>query len=337
MEKSQLINFIAKVMEDSGFKVYKNFKTSQYIIDIYAVLSTNFGDFGVVVECNNYDKDFPVSIEIIKHMEKIAESIKASKIVIVSSSFFTEQAINYALKKNVKLVDRNDLLNLVKRYKNEDIPSKEDYYPNENKEDSEDDEFDSYYEDEYGDEPLYYDDNHYEEDYGEYDDEDYEYDYDEYFPSQYESAPIVYQKSLYRQDFDDEYHESGISKFFQNLLVRKDTETYSGGLLNKNIGAVSSFGSNKGSQDLLGLIKPLLSNVIVLAILVVIVTYIISYLGGAIFKLNHGIISSFQIFFSLILAYGFTYIFGDKDSDVIVRGTFVFFISLIILIILILI
>ena len=179
MEKSQLINFIAKVMEDSGFKVYKNFKTSQYIIDIYAVLSTNFGDFGVVVECNNYDKDFPVSIEIIKHMEKIAESIKASKIVIVSSSFFTEQAINYALKKNVKLVDRNDLLNLVKRYKNEDIPSKEDYYPNENKEDSEDDEFDSYYEDEYGDEPLYYDDNHYEEDYGEYDDEDYE-DEDDY-------------------------------------------------------------------------------------------------------------------------------------------------------------
>ena len=26
MEKPQLINFIAKVMEDSGFKVYKNFK-----------------------------------------------------------------------------------------------------------------------------------------------------------------------------------------------------------------------------------------------------------------------------------------------------------------------
>ena len=80
-------------MEDSGFKVYKNFKTSQYIIDIYAVLSTNFGDFGVVVECNNYDKDFPVSIEIIKHMEKIAESIKASKIVIVSSSFFKRKNV----------------------------------------------------------------------------------------------------------------------------------------------------------------------------------------------------------------------------------------------------
>lgn len=337
MEKSQLINFIAKVMEDSGFKVYKNFKTSQHIIDIYAVLSTNFGDFGVVVECNNYDKDFPVSIEIIKHMEKIAESIKASKIVIVSSSFFTEQAINYALKKNVKLVDRNDLLNLVKRYKNEEIPSKEDYYPNEDKENSEYDEFDSYYEEEYGDEPLYYDDGHYEEGYDEYGDEDYDYDYDEYFPSQYESAPIVYQHSLYRQDFDDEDHESGISKFFQNILEKKDNVASSNGLLNRKVNTVSSSASNQVSNDYLGLLKPILSNVLVLAFLVVIVTYLISYLGGAIFKLNHGLISSFQIFFSLILAYGFTYFFGDKQGDVIVRGTFVFFISLIILILLILI
>ena len=38
LEKPQLINFIAKVMEDSGFRVYKNFKTSQRVIDIYAVL-----------------------------------------------------------------------------------------------------------------------------------------------------------------------------------------------------------------------------------------------------------------------------------------------------------
>lgn len=321
-------------MEDSGFKVYKNFKTSQYIIDIYAVLSTNFGDFGVVVECNNYDKDFPVSIDIIKHMEKIAESIKASKIVIVSSSFFTEQAINYALKKNVKLVDRNDLLNLVKRYKNEAIPSKEDYYPNEEK-NSEDEEFDSYYDDEYGDEPLYYDDNHYEEGYDEY--EDYDYDYDEYFPSQYERAPIVYQHSLYRQDSNNENHEFGISKLFQNLFDLKDNESSFGALLNKNTNTASPSVYNQGSQDNLEHIKPLLSNILILAFLVVIVTYIISYLGGAIFKLNQGLISSFQIFFSLILAYGFTFFFGDKKGDVIVRGTFVFFISLIILIILILI
>ena len=52
-----MINFIAKVMEDSGFKVYKNFKTSQKVIDIYAIMPTTIGDFDVVVACKNYDKE----------------------------------------------------------------------------------------------------------------------------------------------------------------------------------------------------------------------------------------------------------------------------------------
>ena len=51
-----MINFIAKVMEDSGFKVYKNFKTSQRVIDIYAILPTTIGDFGVVVACKTMIK-----------------------------------------------------------------------------------------------------------------------------------------------------------------------------------------------------------------------------------------------------------------------------------------
>ena len=66
LEKPQLINFIAKVLEDSGFKVYKNFKTSQRVIDIYAVLPTTMGDFGVVMACNNYDKEFEVGIDLLK-------------------------------------------------------------------------------------------------------------------------------------------------------------------------------------------------------------------------------------------------------------------------------
>ena len=43
-------------MEDSGFKIYKNFRTSQKVVDIYAILPTTIGDFGVVVACKNYDK-----------------------------------------------------------------------------------------------------------------------------------------------------------------------------------------------------------------------------------------------------------------------------------------
>lgn len=116
MEKPQLINFIAKVMEDSGFKVYKNFKTSQKVIDIYAILPTTIGDFGVVVACKNYDKDFQIGVDVLKEMEDVQQTIKASKVTIVSSSYFSEQAKNYALRKNIKLVDRDNLLELARKY-----------------------------------------------------------------------------------------------------------------------------------------------------------------------------------------------------------------------------
>lgn len=56
MKKQKLVDFIAKVMEDSGFKVYKDFRTSQHIVDIYGILPTALGDIGVVVACKNYDE-----------------------------------------------------------------------------------------------------------------------------------------------------------------------------------------------------------------------------------------------------------------------------------------
>ena len=93
MEKPQLINFIAKVMEDSGFKVYKNFKTSQKVIDIYAILPTTIGDFGVVVACKNYDKDFKIGVDVLKEMEEVQESLKASKTTIVSTTSLSRYLI----------------------------------------------------------------------------------------------------------------------------------------------------------------------------------------------------------------------------------------------------
>ena len=127
-------------MEDSGFKVYKNFKTSQRVIDIYAILPTTIGDFGVVVACKNYDKNFEVGVDVLRDMERVAESLKASKVAIIASSSFTNQATNYALRKNIKLVDRDDLVELAKKYQdktetqstldvgNEEEVVNEDYY-----------------------------------------------------------------------------------------------------------------------------------------------------------------------------------------------------------------
>ena len=113
MEKPQLINFIAKVMEDSGFKVYKNFKTSQRVIDIYAILPTTIGDFGVVVACKNYDKNFEVGVDVLRDMERVAELAAHFKIpAMVCINKFdlnhtaTEAIEEFAAKKNVTTVGR---------------------------------------------------------------------------------------------------------------------------------------------------------------------------------------------------------------------------------------
>ena len=123
MEKDRLVQFVGKVMEESGFKVYKNFKTSRHIIDIYGVLPTVLGDMGVVVAVKNYDEEWEVGLDVLKEMEMVGKTLKASKIVVVNSSYFTNSAINYAGRRNIKLIDKDGLVAIAKKFskKEEDI------------------------------------------------------------------------------------------------------------------------------------------------------------------------------------------------------------------------
>jgi hypothetical protein len=123
LEKNRLVRFVAKVMEESGFKVYKNFKTSRHIIDIYGVLPTVFGDMGVVVACKNYDEHWEVGLDVLKEMEMVGKTLQASKIVVVTTSFFTSSAVNYAGRRNIKLIDKDALLIIAKKFskKEEDL------------------------------------------------------------------------------------------------------------------------------------------------------------------------------------------------------------------------
>ena len=123
LEKNRLVRFVAKVMEESGFKVYKNFKTSRHIIDIYGVLPTILGDMGVVVACKNYDEHWEVGLDVLKEMEMVGKTLKASKIVVVTTSYFTNSAVNYAGRRNIKLIDKDGLLVIAKKFskKEEDI------------------------------------------------------------------------------------------------------------------------------------------------------------------------------------------------------------------------
>lgn len=297
MEKPQLINFIAKVMEDSGFKVYKNFKTSQKVIDIYAVLPTTIGDFGVVVACKNYDKDFEIGVDVLKEMEDVQQSIKASKVTIVSSSYFSNQAKNYALRKNIKLVDRDNLIELAKRYQDRTSQTTLDNTPYD------------------GGASAYLD-----EEYAGY--EEYDASDMEYIMQRRDAYPNVYKSSLYRQS-DEPRSNSILSILNRNKPSIRSSQT--------NLYNYSTPGRNSNLNSLL---FKLINNPIVLVILVVAISYALAFLFGNVLGMDAGFCGLIEMVVALLLSYGLS-LYTERNSDFVIKGTFVFFISLIILIILI--
>lgn len=285
-------------MEDSGFKVYKNFKTSQKVIDIYAILPTTIGDFGVVVACKNYDKNFEIGVDVLKEMEEVGESLKASKVTIVASSYFSTQATNYALRKNIKLVDRNSLTELAKKYQDRTSQTTLDNTPY-------DGGASAYLEDDY---------------------QDYNYDASdmEYLMQRRDQNPSVYKSSLYRQIEED--RPSMVSS-----LLNK------GGSLRNNVGRSprTLYDYDQG-QSLYSnpLIAKLINNPIVLIIMVVFVAYFLAFFCGNVLHIDAGITGLIEMVVALVLSYGLS-LYTERNSDFIVKGTFIFFISLVILIILI--
>ena len=276
MEKPQLINFIAKVLEDSGFKVYKNFKTSQRVIDIYAVLPTTIGDFGVVLACNNYDKEFEVGIDLLKEMEDAGESLKASKVAVVTSAYFNNQATNYALRKNIKLVDRDNLLELAKRYQDNS-------------------------------QQTTLDSNDYSTGDVEYIEEEYpEYTYDasdmEYLMRRREENPIVYRNSLYPQV--EEYNRSS-NNFLTSLLNRRKKKQANNSLYPSNTN-LYNYNYNYNQLSWFDRLQPILSNAFVTIALVVIVSYLLAFLFGNVLKINYGISGLIEMVVALLLSYGLT-------------------------------
>ena len=65
-----------------------------------------------------------------------------------------------------------------------------------------------------------------------------------------------------------------------------------------------------------------------------VVAYIVAFITGNLLKMDTGITGLIEMFVALALSYGLS-LYTDRNADFIVKGTFVFFISLIILIILI--
>ena len=244
-------------MEESGFKAYKNFQTSRHIIDIYGVLPTILGDIGVVVAVKNYDERWEVGLDALKEMEMVAKTVKASQIVIFSSSYFTESAYNYADKRNIKLINKDGMLELAKKFskRNLEVEEVEEDDKDENTETS-------------------------------------------YVPS-----------------------SSSSINFFSG---KKKS-------LNKGKG------SSRGHINIsLGPSKSILNNTVALIIIVLLLSSLLTFIVSLNYK-NTAYLGITKIISSAILSYGLVLLLQRDLMSIIVKGTTVFFASLIIYVILILI
>lgn len=375
MEKPQLVNFIAKVLEDSGFKVYKNFKTSQQVVDIYAILQTSMGDFGLVVACKNYDKDWEVGIDVLKEMEVIGKKLRASKVAVVTSSGFSSQAKRYAEERKIKLIDRNNLVTLAKKYSNKNKETKSrldrgasrltdidsdsfynrdvnrDYIDNTSNYNRNYDDDRSYnrlqgaYEgyEEFSEDMEYYEDevgglelSHYSE----YDDDLYRAEFLNKTPRDNYSGPTSTLFASHHQQAPKRRRRApslSRNRRAGSLSQRSNRPANNHSFFSSSDNALSNFGGHvpqKPSKPWGEIIKPILSNPIASVAVVVIISYLIGFILGKIVKVPTGYLGIAELVMALILSYGIV-LYSDKEADVIVKGSIVFFISLVIIMILI--
>ena len=374
MEKPQLVNFIAKVLEDSGFKVYKNFKTSQQVVDIYAILQTSMGDFGLVVACKNYDKDWEVGIDVLKEMEVIGKKLRASKVAVVTSSGFSSQAKRYAEERKIKLIDRNNLVTLAKKYTNKKKESKARLDGNANR--LTDIDSDSFYHrdvnrdyidntsnystaydyddrsynrlqgayegyEEYAEDMEYYEDevgglelSHYDE----YDDELYRAEFLNKTPRDNYSGPTSSLFSSRHEQAPKRRRAPSLSsRRSSSLNQRSSSSSGNHSFFSSADNALSNYGGmvpQKPSKPWGEIMKPILANPIASVAVVVIIAYLIGFILGKIIKVPTGYLGIAELLIALVLSYGIV-MYSDRESDVLVKGTIVFFVSLVIIMILI--
>ncbi len=259
LEKNRLVKFVSKVMEQSGFKVYENFQTSRHIIDIYGVLPTVLGDVGVVVACKNYEERWEVGLDVLKEMEMVAKTLKASKVVVVTTSTFTANAVNYAGRRNIKLIDKDGLMSLAKKFSNH--------------------------------------------------------------PAEVDEVEVVESEE---EEEDEEYvpHTPSTSSF----------SFFKGSKPSLNKGS----GVRSHDDPMWPVLKAIISNTISLIIIVFLLSTLVTYLISFGYK-NTAIVGVSKIISSAILSYGLVLMFEREPTTILTKGTIVFFVSLIIYVIMIII
>ncbi|MBE6487986.1 MAG: restriction endonuclease [Methanosphaera stadtmanae] len=285
MDKERLINFVATIMEDSGFKVMKNYTVSNHVIDIYGILETRNGTSSVVVACKNYEEPWKIGIDVLKEMENVAKLVNASKIMIFTTSSYKHGAAVYAQRRNIKLVDRKGIIRIAKNYANNRTVIEEDT-------------------------------------------DDYEYYEPEYYePINSKPASLNPHSTSYNGNSN-----GNTRSIFAGRLGRFSGTTssnYHNTLSNTSRRSMSTRnnkpGINININDIISFFK---GHTLVFMILLVVISALISYLLSSITRGPFTGIG--KIVASAIVCYGGMLLINRDLSDVLAKGSILFFISIII-------
>jgi len=84
---------VADILHDLGFGVELTQATRDGGVDIYAYIKTAVCDFLVFVECKRWSPDRHVGLDVVQRLYGVQQIGHANKSMIITTSFFTEPAI----------------------------------------------------------------------------------------------------------------------------------------------------------------------------------------------------------------------------------------------------
>jgi len=111
---------VAELLRAQGFEPTLTPRTRDGGRDILAARSDALGSLLYLVECKRYGPKNKVGVEVVRAIHGVTNSERATKGVIVTTSFFTKNAIDFAtpLKYGIGLHDFETLKSWLASYRN---------------------------------------------------------------------------------------------------------------------------------------------------------------------------------------------------------------------------
>lgn len=109
---------IASILEDLGFTIELTQATRDGGRDIIANIKNEVTNFLAYVECKRYSPDNKIDVGIIRSVQGVHYTRKPNKSIIVTTSFFTKDAIEEAklIENQLDLKDYNGIQEWLKKY-----------------------------------------------------------------------------------------------------------------------------------------------------------------------------------------------------------------------------